>query len=475
MIRLKNCVVLSMLGLILGAIGCGENSGRSNRYNYSPSVIQSGETRQIWWCGQAVNPTNPAQDSDTIQYQSINLQTNKTVGPLTVLAETAGAWDSAYTCNPKTIKGTFTNPLGDGTTYQYALYYVGTQDVRGNGNGIGVAFSNDGVHWNKYPQPVIPATSFVDYGVGQPAIYNSDGRSGIRMFYEDNTPTQHHVAAISTDGVHFTVQGTLTTAGIDPDSLLGGWGDMAYDPTSGYWYAVFNRPLRQAGTTDGISEIGQLGIELYKIPDDSLFTGDTPWQELHTFDTNLTTAESNFLAGFVRDQFGNLNVGEYPTLRMYLSASNPPPPWNASPQEAAESQIPPNWIIESLTWVPNHPLMALNRYANSTSHVVTTGWVNPAEFKLQELLGHVYESPQQGATVPFYACKNGSTDFFVSLDHNCEGERMLGKNGYAYSHPVAGLNLIPLYRCSTKTDHFVSKDAKCEGSTTDELLGYVLP
>jgi hypothetical protein len=91
MIRLKNCVVLSMLGLILGAIGCGENSGRSNRYNYSPSVIQSGETRQIWWCGQAVNPTNPAQDSDTIQYQSINLQTNKTVGPLTVLAETAGA------------------------------------------------------------------------------------------------------------------------------------------------------------------------------------------------------------------------------------------------------------------------------------------------------------------------------------------------------------------------------------------------
>lgn len=250
---------------------------------------------------------------------------------------------------------------------------------------------------------------------------------------------------------------------------------MAYDPTDSDWYAIFNRPPRQASTTAGITELGQPGIELYRIPASSLFTGDTPWEELHTFDTNLTTAESNFLAGFVRDQFGNINIGEYPKIEMYLSISNPPPPWNASPKEAAESQFSTNWILATVTWIPNHPLMAFNRYANSTSHLVTTGWVNPGDFKMEELLGHLYESPQKGATVPFYACKNGSTDYFVSLDHNCEGQRILGKNGYAYSKPLAGLNLVPLYRCSTGTDHFVSKDAKCEGSTTDELLGYVLP
>lgn len=282
--------------------------------------------RQIWWCGQAINPTNKSQNSDTIQYKSVNLKTNETIGPLTVLAETVGAWDSVYTCNPKVIKGTFVNPLGDRKTYHYALYYVATAASNGVANSIGVAFSNDGIGWNKYPHPIIQTTSTTAYGVGQPAVYNSDGKAGIWMFYEDSSPTQHdHVAATSTDGLHFTVQGTLTTAGMDPDSLLAGWGDMAYDPIDGYWYAVFDRPIRDTSTTGGIWEQGQLGIELYRIPGDSILTGATPWQELHTFDTNQTESESNFIAGFVRDPFGNVNVGGSPAIQMYISISNPPP------------------------------------------------------------------------------------------------------------------------------------------------------
>jgi hypothetical protein len=66
-------------------------------------------------------------------------------------------------------------------------------------------------------------------------------------------------------------------------------------------------------------------------------------------------------------------------------------------------------------------------------------------------------------------------DYFVSLDSGCEGQRVLGKNGYAYASPVAGLGLIEVYRCSTGQDHFVSKDPKCEGQKTEEVLGYVLP
>jgi hypothetical protein len=66
-------------------------------------------------------------------------------------------------------------------------------------------------------------------------------------------------------------------------------------------------------------------------------------------------------------------------------------------------------------------------------------------------------------------------DYFVSLDSACEGARILGMNGYGYSGPVAGLNLVALYRCKTSTDHFVSTDPKCEGASTQELLGYVLP
>jgi hypothetical protein len=134
-----------------------------------------------------------------------------------------------------------------------------------------------------------------------------------------------------------------------------------------------------------------------------------------------------------------------------------------------------------MQWVPSaSPAIPLNRYFNGTLHEVTTGWISPiGRFQLQSVLGHLYANPLHGATVPFYGCKEGSRDYFVSLDVNCEGQRILGKDGYAYAQPVSGLNLVALYRCSIGQvpfqDHFASADPKCEGQTTEELLGYILP
>ena len=60
--------------------------------------------------------------------------------------------------NPRVIQGRFVNPLlGDGETYTYEMFYVGT--VADNGNCIGVAFSNDGMRWIKHPELVIRPTS----------------------------------------------------------------------------------------------------------------------------------------------------------------------------------------------------------------------------------------------------------------------------------------------------------------------------
>lgn len=477
----KGPAVLIALGMLIAALGCSQSLpegsvGNIGRYNYSPSVIQTGSVRQIWWCGQGVNPNKTSQDTDAIFYESINLSTNATNGPILVLAETPGAWDSVYTCNPKVIGGVFENPLGDGQTYSYAMYYVATAS-QGDNNSIGVAFSKDGILWKKYPQPIIASTILNGYGVGQPALYNSDTKSGISMFYEDSFPTVHHVAATSTDGVHFRIQGTITSNGLDPDNPGAGWGDMAYDSKTSEWYAVFNRPLRPPSTTGSVPEYGQYGIELYKIPQDALLSGSSPWQELSTLDTNSTGYESNFIAGFVRDSFGNINVGSYPTIQMYTSVSYPQPSWDASPADAGKSAKMSHWILTPLQWVPgDNELLSLNRYFNSSVHEVTTGAVNSdAGFQLEEPLGHLYASPSNGADLPFYACKGGKTDYFVSLDINCEKQRALGKNGYGYTQLVSGLNLVALYRCSSEHDHFVSKDPKCEGHTTDMLLGYVAP
>jgi hypothetical protein len=473
--------ILAVFNATLVTTGCSQSQslpkgavGNPGHYNYSPSVIETGGTRQFWWCGYG-GPRN----TDAIYYESIDLATLKSSEPILVLAETPGAWDSVYICNPKVIGGVFVNPLGDGQTYTYAMYYVGT--ANGASNNIGVAFSNDGIHWKKYPQPVITSSSQTGYGVGQPAVYNADHRAAIHIFYEDNNPNLHHVAAISADGLHFSVRGTLTTNGLDPDEPEVTWGDMAYDSKADEWYAVFNRPTRPPSTTGDVPERGQYGIELYKIPQHALLTGTSPWQQLVIIDTSATGFESNFIAGFVRDSYGTVNVASYPTIQMYTSVSYPQPSWDATPAEAGNSATLANWILMPMQWAPNvNATIPFNLYFNGSVHEVTTGWISPVgRFQLQELLGHLYTRPLHGAMVPLYGCVAGQKDYFISLDIGCEGQRILGKEGYGYSQPVSGLNLVALYRCRTGQvpfqDHFVSKDPKCEGQTTEELLGYVLP
>jgi hypothetical protein len=427
----------------------------------------------FWWCGQAQNPSDNKL-SDTILYQSFNTTTQQTEKPQVVLAETVGSWDAAFTCNPRVIRGSFINPLGDDETYSYALYYVATADFNGINNSIGVAFSNDGVAWKKYPNPIIDSTSRSGYGVGQPVLYNRDGKSSLIMIYEDNSPTTHHVEATTTDGIHFTVSGTVTTNGMEAGA---NWGDAGYDPITGYWYAAFNMGTRNPATTGGFTELAQYGFQLYRIPANSLLTGSTPWQLVQTVDTNLTGYEANFIPGLLHDGFGNLNVGPYPLLQVYPSISDPQPAWNATPLAVGQSGDVFKWVIGSYLINTQPHSMPLNRYSNLVTYEVTTGWTDPAaDFKVHDVLGHLYETPQNGATRAFYGCKTGTTNYFVSLDPECEGEHIQGLEGYGYAAPVSGLKLVPLYRCSTGGPAtFVSNAANCETRGPGLLLGYALP
>jgi hypothetical protein len=476
-------ICFSAFGLMILSAACGAPPqlpkgaiGNIGRYNYSPSIIESEGTRRLWWCSEGNNPGDSSLESDAIYYQSIHLTSPKGYGTRLVLEENSGAWDSAFTCNPKVIAGNFQNPLGNGKTYTYAMYYVGTASPDGLNNSIGVAFSNDGISWTKFPHPVIPSTSRRGYGVGQPVLHNDDHKSALWLFYEDTFPTAHHVAAVSSDGVHFKVQGTITTNGLNPDNPEPGWGDMAYEPNKGEWYAVFNRPGRPISSTGGVHERGNYGIELYKISEHALLTGGSGWQHRATIDTSATGFEANFIAAFVRDPYGNLNLTSQNKIQMYVSISYPAPKWEATPKEAAESADTSNWILFPTEWsTSGEAKLSLNRYFNGTVHEVTTGWVSPdSAFQLERVLGHLYGNWVQG-TVPLYSCKAERTDYFVSLDSACEGQRILGTAGYAYPQPVFGLHLLPLYRCSTGRDKFASHDPKCEGQETDLLLGYILP
>ncbi len=431
---------------------------------------------QLWWCGADDNASDRTQISDTIEYESINLATNARYGPVPVLSETQFAWDSDSSCNPKVINGSFANPLGDGKTYTYAMYYVGLGAT--SNNHIGVAFSNDGISLEEISSAGhLIGNRKGKYGVGQPALYNSDHKSGIWMFYEDTNPIEHHVKTVSTDGRALYSGGLADHRGADsrparPD--VGGHGLRPRD-----WLLVRRLQPGRSRSIDHGRRAGTrpYGVALYRIPDASLFTGTTPWELLTIVDTGVTGYESNFLAGFPAR---SLWQPEYRSLSLdtnvYLHFQSAPAlECHSSSSRCLRWHQLLGYLVLHLG-TPNHPLRALNQYFNQTSYEVTTGWVDPkGGFTLQSTLGHLYESPQQGATVPFYSCKSGSTNYFVSLDFGCGGGRILGTNGYGYSKPVAGLKLVPLYRCSTGPNDFVSKNSGCQGQASGQLLGYALP
>jgi hypothetical protein len=296
------------------------------------------------------------------------------------------------------------------------------------------------------------------------------------MFYEDYTPRVHHVEATSTDGIHFAVRGTLTSNGMDPTNPDPIWGDMGYDPVIGYWYAAFNLPTRPASTTGGIAERGQYGFQLYRIPDSSLLTGATPWQMLKTIDTNVTGYESNFLPSLLHDNYGNINIGSYPSLELFVSTSFPKPAWDASPEEAGQTGNVYEWAIAVNTYQPNQNVLTLQRYINDKTYVVTSGWIDPVKFFPDTTLGHLYTVSQKGATQPFYTCKRDSLGYFVSLDVGCEAQRIVGLDGYGYAQKPTGISTVALYSCtSNRYGQFLSKDPACEGNSEGRLLGYVLP
>jgi hypothetical protein len=102
-------------------------------------------------------------------------------------------------------------------------------------------------------------------------------------------------------------------------------------------------------------------------------------------DTNSTGFESNFLAGFVRGTYGDVNVASYPTIEMYTTISYPSPSWDATPADAGNSATVAQWILMPMKWGPDSGVaIPFNRFFNGRVHEVTTGWVSPnGDFRLQ--------------------------------------------------------------------------------------------
>lgn len=468
-------------------------------YDYSVTMVQSGTTQHYYWCGYGDLKSAPTSgqpngvSTDNIFTMSYDTATGTSSAVTDVLGpnQSSTAWDNSFVCNPGVVMGKFTY---NGKSYNTALYYTATDLAHHSRyNRLGVAFTNDWHTFVKYPNPVLvppcndyQAATGGSYGNEMPTPYNADGQGNILLFHvqgcrtdPNDASTQHNVylRATSTDGIHFT-EGTkpVTDNGFvkpdgtpyqnPPNNVV-----FAYDKVTSEWYAV----VEHEGETSRPSE-GTYGFDLYKIKSTSIFSGATAWQKLTTVDTNLTGYEENFKPALTRDIYGRVNVGSYPDIQMQFGVLDPRPAADSTTAEDVASMNRMHWNIAQRTYRPDHPLLNFNRYFSPSldRNEVTTGYVDTSTFTLESAdrqLGALYEEPTGDANKALYGCRTDTGyDYYVSTDPGCEGHKVLGLDGYAYSADASGR--VPLYRCYTGTFHLVSNRPDCEGQTNQGLLGY---
>ncbi len=289
-------------------------------YDYAPSIIREGDLEQYWWCGAGRAPESQ-RNSDVTYHRVMDLASNTWITPTrAVLWPTPGTWDQVHICDPAVVRGQFVNP-DDGDTYTYALYYTATEDEPGN-NDIGVAFSNDGIHWVKFGgNPIVsPQVSGTGtYGAGQPAVVNYDRQSGIYMFHTDTSVAGNRIyVRRSSDGIHF---GAPTRIPMLEKSESMANSDFGYDPSSGFYYAALGLPGRP-----GDRDTYRFG--LYVIPASGLLKGTGAWTEIGIVDTNLTGWYLNHSPGIRRDRYGEVHSW-LPNIRIVFGAGgNSPSTWD---------------------------------------------------------------------------------------------------------------------------------------------------
>ncbi len=424
---------------------------------------------KFWWCTEA-SVSGFSGTPNVIDYAYYNNSTGVWSSTYTVLVPTANSWDDGSgPCNPSVIKGTFAP--GNGTTYSYAMYYVATASGS-TSNNIGVAFSNDGVNWTKYSaNPIVYPQHTVtgdEYGVGEESAYNSNGAGSITLFHLDDTVSGHiYYWRTSTDGIHFGSPTPISTNGTalvgDP---YGVWPtDVGYDYNSQTFYGVFGSVNRS-----GMDVAAGTGI--YSMSASAVYSGGGgTWTLLGVVDTNLTGSTVNGVdPKLYRDSFGNVTFN-LPNIGMYFS-------------EGTTDYH--TWHLWGATLAPSPNAVPFQRYNDPSNppplgdHWVTTGKITLTGYSFEATMGYLYIAPQPG-TVPLFGCLYGQ-DHFVSNLSDCEGQYVLGVNGWLYQSPPQGISVQPAYRCLRCSgqycvyhDHFVSSQANCEGQGTNEaLLGYSL-
>lgn len=274
-----------------------------NRYAYAPAVIREGDTEHMWTCHNAAD----GEIRDHIYYTRIvggTVAESRSV----LQAGPEGAWDSFHVCDPSVVAGKFRY---GGTTYDYALFYLGNDVDASYHNQIGIAFSNDlSGDWVKYPQPIVEYPNDGYWGVGQPSATSIDGQGRVLLFFTRGDPSATAGYRIDMNlndmsspqigsPIRLTTDG-LTDSGGNPDWLNNF--DIAYDPSRDRFIAVRELHPYPSGNPSYISE----SLQIVSIDGGSVWGGGGTWKVEGTLGPAMTGFPRNHNGGLLRTAYGTL-------------------------------------------------------------------------------------------------------------------------------------------------------------------------
>ena len=204
-----------------------------------------------------------------------------------------------------------------GVSYQFAMFYTGTQDPEGNGgrNSIGVAFATSlAGPWVKRTGALIERRAEESWGVGQPTATAIEG-GRVLLAYTRSNPTRMYAQELDLSDAGSPIvrkaAWALSTQGI-PDGLLCR-GDMGFRPTDRRFYMVHDAKQSAPDPTWLSNTVFCSSIAEADFWDDQQ-TGS--WTLHGTIDQETTGWVKNHNAGLVKNLYGMLlepGVAEVPT------------------------------------------------------------------------------------------------------------------------------------------------------------------
>jgi predicted GH43/DUF377 family glycosyl hydrolase len=164
-----------------------------------------------------------------------------------VLSPDPGTWEGSYIAANGTV-------LVESDKWWY--WYQSGKGVPG----IGLARSDDGMHWRKEPKPVIeagPRGSWDERGVADPYVLKLDGEYYIYYLGQNRARQQQIGLARSSDGMHWTK--LLSNPVMEAPDSENGIGEPAVWQWRGWYWMLYTarskteqRTLREARSRDGV-------------------------------------------------------------------------------------------------------------------------------------------------------------------------------------------------------------------------------